>query len=127
MLRTYGPGKFNTVLDSVVYQLTSEGCDEETGSVSVTGVWYGLLRGALKESLYPGSKELNDEELAFLEAHKAGAIVSENDQGFVSVEYFKSAEEMNSAWSEIVSETETDDEDDEDEEPNIVPGIGSRY
>jgi hypothetical protein len=33
MIRAYGSGKFATVLDSYVYQVSvDEGCDEETGS-----------------------------------------------------------------------------------------------
>lgn len=122
MLRPYGPGKFNTILDSIVYQLTLDGCDEETGSVSETGIWYGLLQGSLKESLNPGeSKELNAEELAFL-AHKAGAIVSEDDQGFVSVEYYESSEEMESAWSQVLAESAPDEEPEEDGEDGPETG-----
>jgi hypothetical protein len=44
MIRPYGPGKFSTVLDSYVYQVTLDGaCDEETGNTN-GGSWYGLMR-----------------------------------------------------------------------------------
>ena len=33
-IRPYGPGKFSTILDSYVYQVSLEGgCDDEIGSV----------------------------------------------------------------------------------------------
>jgi len=41
-IRPYGPGKFDTVLDAYVYELSLAGCDDEMGE---DGRWYGLLKG----------------------------------------------------------------------------------
>ena len=42
-IRSYGPGKFSTVLDSYVYELSLDGGpDEEAGSVDEGG-WYGFM------------------------------------------------------------------------------------
>jgi len=43
-IRPYGPGKFNTILDSYVYSVSLDGgCDEEESN-SDAGIWYGLMR-----------------------------------------------------------------------------------
>ena len=106
-LRAYGPGKFNTVLDSLVYDLSLDGgADEETGSVTENG-WYGLMRGPVSVP----SSNLTTSEAMYLE-RQAGAILSENDQGFVSVEYFETVGELDEAWAQIeaglADETETE-------------------
>ena len=96
-LRAYGPGKFDTVLDSFVYDLSLDGClAEESGDVSESGTWYGLLIGPIEIS----EADLTDSENAFL-AKQIGAILSENDQGFVDIEYFESAEDLEDSWSAI--------------------------
>ena len=43
-IRSYGPGKFSTILDSYVYSVSLDGgCDEEEGSVDECGAWYGIM------------------------------------------------------------------------------------
>ena len=114
-IRPYGPGKFDTILDSYVYSVSLDGgCDSECGSVDETGRWYGMMRGSL--SLSHADKrdcdyfDLNSAERAELTKY-AGVIVSEDSQGFVSVEYFKTTEELDEAWSEIEIEyTDMQDE-----------------
>jgi len=130
-LRPYGPGKFNTILDSLVYDLSLDGGpDEETGDVSETGTWYGLLRGSVEISadvLSVAGETLTDSEKAFL-SRQLGAILSENDQGFVSVEYFESAEELELSWSVLSAEAyEADEADDATEYEVLADNIGSVY
>lgn len=44
-IRSYGPGKFDTILDSYVYAVSLDGgTDDEAGDVSECGAWYGLMR-----------------------------------------------------------------------------------
>ena len=103
-IRPYGPGKFNTILDSYVYSVSLDGgADEEEGSVQDTGVWYGIMRNGrtifrdhdpLLETLTPEEQEQLTES--------AGVIITEDSCGFVYVEYFQSPELMETEWSRII-------------------------
>ena len=116
-IRPYGPGKFNTILDSYVYSVSLDGgADEEEGSVQDTGVWYGIMRNGrtifrdhdpLLETLTPEEQEQLTES--------AGVIITEDSNGFVYVEYFDSPELMETEWSRIIEAHLPEDE--EDSEP----------
>ena len=114
ILRKYGPGKFDTILDEQVYQLSLDGVDDETGSVQEYG-WYGKLDGPL--TISDPTDPLTEDEQAYLAEQGGGAILSEDSQGFVTIEYFASADELETRWERIadgVREDERVDEDDED-------------
>lgn len=113
-LRRYGPGKFDTMLDAYVYDLSLNGCDEETGESETTG-WYGLLRGLLIDEPFLECT-LTAAEVDYVRAHAAGAIVSEDSQGFVHVEYFDTAIALDRAWQECVDATSTEDDESDEEE-----------
>ncbi len=44
---------------------------------------------------------------------QAGAILFENSQGFVSVDYFESSEDLENEWNEIVEEIGEAEEDED--------------
>ncbi len=116
-IRTYGPGKFDTILDSYVYSVSLDGTCEECGSVD-TGRWYGMMRGSLSLS-HADSRDsdyfdLNSAERAELTRY-AGVIVSEDSQGFVSVEYYETVEELGEAWA-LIEEEEARRYEEENEE-----------
>lgn len=105
-IRTYGPGKFSTILDSYVYDVTLDGgCDEETGSTD-TGYWYGLMRNGrtIFRDHDPLLETLNDAEQAQL-TECAGVIVSEDSQGFVYVHYYATAKQLDADWANALAET----------------------
>jgi len=107
VIRPYGPGKFNTILDSYVYSVSLDGgCDEETGDSSY-GNWYGLMRNGrtIFRDHDPMLESLNDDEREKLTS-SAGVILSEDSNGFVYVEYYDSAESLNSAWQVILLDEE---------------------
>ena len=107
LIRPYGPGKFNTILDSYVYSVSlGGGCDEETGDSSY-GNWYGLMRNGrtIFRDHDPMLESLNDDERDKLTS-SAGVILSEDSNGFVYVEYYDSAESLNSAWQLILLDEE---------------------
>lgn len=113
-IRPYGPGKFNTIVDSVVWELP---CERDCGSLEEDGIWYGRIDGPLDlEALQDGSlPTLNEAERAQI-AGTAGIIVSENTQGCVDVEYYDSAEDLEDAWRRCLEETSPEpSEPDEDE------------
>ncbi len=114
-IRSYGPGKFNTILDSYVYSVSLDGgTDDELGSVSENGRWYGLMRHGrtIFRDHDPLLETLNETEQDMLTS-AAGVILTEDSQGFVYVEYFETTETLDAVWSAIVAEF--DDETDDDE------------
>ena len=42
-IRSYGPGKFYTLLDSFLFEVTLDGRVDEEGSYGDSGGWYGLV------------------------------------------------------------------------------------
>lgn len=130
-IRRYGPGKFDTILDSYVYTVSLDGGgDEEAGDVSTTN-WYGLLRGNLRESVERIAKEdkdkLTKEEADFLDENSAGAIIEENDQGFVSVEYFGGPKRLEAEWDKIVASVEEMESEAEEGDPDpSYRGLGGK-
>ena len=114
-IRPYGPGKFSTILDSYVYSVSLDGgADEECGSVD-GGTWYGLMRNGrtIFRDHDPLLESLNEAEQEQLTA-SAGVIVSEDSQGFVSVEYFETEKDLDAAWAEVEAEVAEDENEDED-------------
>ena len=114
-IRSYGPGKFNTIVDSYVYAVSlDDGCDDEVGESDSFG-WYGLMRhgSTIFRDHDPMCEPLNDAERDLL-TESAGVILSEDSQGFVAVEYFDTTEELDAAWSQIVAEYEQATTDGED-------------
>jgi len=118
-IRSYGPGKFDTIIDSYVYELSLNGADDEAGSVTENGIWYGLMRGLkvggqFSDFTAEQLNEMNASEKAFLRAQK-GAIISENDQGFVTVDYYKDKASLEDEWATIMYELSPDESDEEEE------------
>jgi len=103
-IRPYGPGKFNTILDSYVYSVSLDGgCDEEEGSVSESGEWFGIMRNGrtIFRDHDPLLETLNTAEQERLTS-SAGVILREDSNGFVSVDYYDTDEALEVAWSQIV-------------------------
>lgn len=105
-LTPYGLGKFSTIVDSMAYAVSLAGCDDETGDVEEGG-WYGLLRGAIKvdppfaDLTVQQDQELSADDRTYLAAQKGGAILAEDSQGFVSVEWFATAAALDRRWGEL--------------------------
>jgi hypothetical protein len=103
MIRPYGPGKFNTILDAYVWSVSLDGgCDDETGDVVETGVWYGMMRNGrtIFRDHDPHLESLNDDEREKLTAC-AGVILSEDSNGFVTITYYDTDEGLDNAWHEV--------------------------
>jgi hypothetical protein len=114
MIRPYGPGKFNTVLDSYVYSVSLDGgCDAETGDAQYLG-WYGIMRNGrtIFRDHDPFLEPLNDEEKEQLTS-SAGVILREDSQGFVYVTYYATDAELDAAWAQIEKEQEQEESEEE--------------
>jgi len=102
-----GPGKFRTDLDSDIYELSLEGGpDEELGDAQDFG-WYGLMSDgqSIVDDLRGLGVELDDEGYEFLK-DKAGCILNEDSQGFVTVTYYDTTKELEKAWQDLEDEAE---------------------
>lgn len=124
-LTQYGPGKYNLNIDAYVHAITMDGCCEETGDVSENGVWYAKVEGPLTEGRNATQAQtehgLTVEDWDYLTS-QAGAIVSENEQGFVTVEYFATGAELSTAWAKVEGELAQEEEEDEPEEEEEEEG-----
>lgn len=112
-IRPYGPGKFSTMLDAYVYDVSLDsGTDEECGDSSWAGRWYGLMRGgrSIFKNGDPACEELTEEERNLL-FDSAGVIVSESSDGFVDVDYYDTDTELDAAWAVCLSECEECEEE----------------
>lgn len=111
-IRPYGPGKFSTILDAYVYDVSCSGGTEDEAGTTETGRWYGIMRGgrSIFKDHDPFLESLNDAERNQLESC-AGVIISEDSQGFVDVDYYDTAEQLESAWAEIEEAEQRDEQD----------------
>ena len=117
--RSYGPGKYDSIVDQYVHALTMDGwTSEETGDVQENGTWYGLVKFNLADIEKVAREE--EDELTAEEREElsttVGAIVHEDDQGFVGVNYFDSVAKMNKAWKAVEAEVEEFYEEQEENE-----------
>jgi hypothetical protein len=103
MART-GPGKFETsgTLGQLLYAMSLDGADEEAVDVSEQGVWYGLLRGPfslreLKQEYPEEYRQIDRDDVEALRV-SVGAIVTEDDSGFVDVVMYESKAKLKSDW-----------------------------
>jgi hypothetical protein len=110
MIRSYGPGKFDTIVDSYVYEISLDGTDEELGESGGFGYYCTVKLGEdavrLIEENYKGDNVLTDEERGLIH-NSAGAILEENSQGFVSIKYCDTYTELNALWQDIEKDYDT--------------------
>lgn len=112
-IRGYGPGKFDTIIDSYLYTASLDGLGEDCSDEN--GTWAGLMLGNLYKAVHTIALEengtLTSEEAEFLRSH-AGAVLVENSQGFVSVDWYELAEEAQEVFEEICADLSPPDDDD---------------
>lgn len=104
-----GPGKFASNLDEAVYALSLDGPDEDFGDVDSYGEYVALV---LHITLPELQRVVNDSNGGFtmrdlsddLASYKLkvpfGALVGEDSNGFVSVDYYQSSREAQSQFKE---------------------------
>ena len=125
-IRRYGPGKFNTIVDSVIYGMVNSGMGNESiGDVSEIGFYAeSILLGpdAVKDAedeakeFAPHTEgELTKEEKDLIRESYA-AIMVENEQGFVSVDYYDTKKEYEDDWKQLEEEASGEPEDEEGDE-----------
>jgi hypothetical protein len=115
-IRGYGPGKFNSLLDSWAHTTALDGVDEEV-SIDDGGGWYGLIRinrpfrSAVKAEAKQENEKLNAAEKELLDT-SAAVIFFERSDGIVETDWYENLEEAEQAWAEIENDVNGSDDDD---------------
>lgn len=106
-IRRYGPGKFDTIVDSYVYGLALEGHGSESvGDAQDFGHYESVLLGpegleAIEEIIERDQSDpLNADEKSLIRS-SYGAIVGEDSQGSVSVSYARTKKQLDAEWAKI--------------------------
>jgi hypothetical protein len=124
-IRGYGPGKFNTIIDSLIYDMIGNGMGSEScGDVSEVGFYAeSILLGpdAVEdvEKAAKGDSKAKDAlspEEADLIKNSYAAVMVENEQGFVTVDYYETKKEFDKDWAEIEDDASPEDEEGVDED-----------
>lgn len=104
-------GKFSGPLEEAIYVASLDGGpDEEIGDAQDFG-WYGLMRFKKDDEQYfrdlarEEHIDLTEEDYEIIRSH-AGAIIYQNQSGFVFVSYYKDKDDLEDAWNEVVSEAD---------------------
>jgi hypothetical protein len=112
--RSYGPGKFESMVDSFLW---GEG-EEDIGDVQGPG-YFILITGDLVKYAEDGAaeqgEELNEDERAEL-AESKGVIMSEDSQGLVGATYYDTEAQARKEWKAVQKEVGEFYEDDESED-----------
>lgn len=120
-IRSYGPGKFNDIIDSYAYELTLDGGADEEASYGEGNGWYGFLaidaatRKRIREIADENKDELTDDEEELIDDTVA-IILFERSDGIVEADWFDDKKDADKRWDEI--EADTAESEEEDDEPN---------
>jgi hypothetical protein len=117
-VRSYGPGKFYTILDGYVYEMTLDGGADEEASYEEGGGWYGLV--SLDKSAVARAQELAAEQNDRLTAAEleqlrtnVGVILFERTDGIVESDWFLSKKKLAAAWKRVEDDVASTYEDEE--------------
>ena len=125
-IRPYGPGKFNTLVDSLVWNfLQTNGSEEELAEPGFG--WRAVVQLAegetplniLVQEANP-QQPLNVAEATFLQA-QVGFIAAEAQDGSVDIDYFDDPGDLETAWTAVQDDYATYIGDDEMSTPDYSP------
>lgn len=117
-IRGYGAGKFNTILDSLVWPVSMDGIDDEISLGDGEG-WFGLMEdgSSILEAIQKNEKshkiELNEDEIDLLKG-SFGVILAEDQNGFVVITYHETEDELNKEWAVLEEEFLPEEEEEEE-------------
>ena len=126
-IRTYGPGKFYTLLDSYAYSVTLDGGADREASYEEGGGWYGFLDidpdtiERIREEAGEQGDRLTREEERLL-TRSTAVIFFERSDGIVEADWYDRMSEADTAWDEIEAEVEGGGDDDAFSEEEMHEG-----
>jgi hypothetical protein len=117
-IRPYGPGKFNTLLDKYLYELTLEGGADQEASYPEGGGWYGYVDIApntidlIREIAEADGDQLTRDEEKLI-GDSTAVILFERSDGIVESDWYDRLTDAEEAWDQIEREVhgEEDEED----------------
>lgn len=114
-IRSYGPGKFYTILDSYIYKMTLDGGADEEAGYEEGGGWYGLvhLAGAVKrlqEIAAENHDKLTRDEIKELR-NNVGVILFERSDGTVESAWYDSKKKLAADWKQVEEDVREGSED----------------
>lgn len=122
VIRPGGPGRFSTMVNQYVYELSQEGLTDEM--MCSDGSWLGLLAAMADTPLYDegfkAETQLNEAEKRFLKP-KAGVIIEEHPDGRFTMDYFERTEDLQVAWENLKPRADVASEEDFEDEPAPPP------
>ncbi len=107
-MRTYPhPGKFETqpIVTPALYDYVQCGADDECGDVTACGFFAWRLNSLCASDFYATARiehGLTDSDVAEA-CESAGAIVLEDEQGFVTLQLFGTRVALESRWNRLES------------------------
>jgi hypothetical protein len=110
-IRSYGPGKFSTILDGYAFDVALDGGIDEEESYPDGGGWYGLLlldkssREAIHQTAHYAEDDLTEGEDNLL-ADSAAILFFERSDGIVETDWFDTRKEALDEWADIQKEFE---------------------
>ena len=126
-IRSYGPGKFYTLLDSFAYEMALDGGVDEEASYGEGDGWYGLVwldDDSLDQimGIAKGEKETLTEEEEDLVDDSVAVIFFERSDGIVEADWFDEKKDAEKQWAEIEADTSSDEAEEEEEEEEEEEG-----
>jgi len=118
-IRSYGPGKFDHIIDGYAYAVTNDGGANEDASYPDGGGWYGLLlldgntRDAIRKVAEQAEDELTEEEEELIDGTEA-VILCERSDGIVEVDWYDDRKDALEEWKAIAAEVEGTEAEGED-------------
>jgi hypothetical protein len=119
-IRSYGPGKFNDIIDGYVYAVTLDGGADREESYGEGGGWFGFVeinpstRERIRELASEDRDRLTKAEEELLE-DTAVVILFERSDGIVEADWYSSEAKAEKAWSRIEEEVGGEEEEEDDE------------
>jgi len=115
-IRSYGHGKFHTIIDSYVYAMTLDGGADREESYDEGGGWYGFVELShkdaerIREVSIENRDQLTVEENELLDESVA-VILFERSDGIVEADWFTDMKEAEAQWAEIEAEFDGDEDE----------------
>jgi len=91
LFRSYGSGKFGNYADAYLYEISLEGGTDESVGDAESDTAFDLVKGPFEH------RQLKE---------FVGAILHQNSQGFVGVEWYTNKKKLASDWKSIVTEVD---------------------
>lgn len=109
VIRRKGPGKFDTVLDSYLWELSLDGGADKEAGYEDGGGWFGVLYfdagmvASLQNVAGDNNDQLTDDEVAEI-TNNHGVIMFERSDGIVEVAWYDTQKDLEADWNRVLED-----------------------